>query len=330
MRELSYGPINNNSLHILTNKLLDVIFIGVRTLHLELRDRGNKSDIKEFGFGMERFPAFESSGKILHTHDLIELVYVCRGEGTHILGAQEAPAVPGSLVIIHRNQMHGFKTGPGGLDLINLYLDINRFPVPLMPEGLQNILPLIIPLHPRFRHNLRNVIHLRFEQPDEIERLLLRMQTELEERREGFRESFQHTFALFLIEACRCYRSQQKLPVAGQASGVAGTSSAARVERLCRHLDTHFSESLRLDDLARLTGLQKNYLCRAFKAHTGQTVLHYILQQRLGQAMLLLRQTTRPIVEIALESGFNDLPHFNRTFRREVEMTPSEYRRQWN
>jgi AraC-like DNA-binding protein len=313
----------------LTNYLLNIIFSGMRTLHFELFGRNNNADLNEFGFGLEWFPAFKSAGKILHTHDLVELVYVCRGEGTHILGDREVPAMHGSLAIIHRNQMHGFKTGPGGLDLINLYLDINRFPLPLMPEGLQNLLPLIIPLHPRFRHNLRNVIHLRFDNPEEIEGLLLKMRSELAERREGFRESLQHMFTLFLIEACRCYRAQQKQSVPEQDNERSRKKSTARIERLCRHLDSHFSESLTLDELARLTGLQKNYLCRAFKAHTGQTVLNYILQQRLGQAMLLLRQTDRPVVDIAIESGFNDLPHFNRTFRREVEMTPREYRRQW-
>ncbi len=309
---------------------MNIILTVVKTFHLDLRDRENNSNLKEFGFGIERFPGFVSSGNVVHTHDLIELVYVCRGEGTHILGAQETPAVPGSLAIIHHHQAHGFKTGSGGLDLINLYLDINCFPLPLMPAGLQNILPLIVPLHPRFHHNLRNVIHLRFEQPDSIERLLLRMLSELEERHEGFRESLQHYFTIFLIEACRCYRARQKLPALEPENRTSRPGSAARIERLCRHLETHFAEPLCLADLARLTGLQKTYLCRAFKAYTGQTVFRYILQQRLGQTMLLLRQTLRPVVDIALESGFNDLPHFNRTFRREVEMTPREYRRQWH
>jgi AraC-like DNA-binding protein len=293
--------------------------------HFELKNRTNCPDLKEFGFGIERFSAFTSSGGMLHTHDLVELVYVCRGTGLHILGAKEYPAVPGSLAIIHHNQAHGFQTGPEGLDLINLYLDVTRFPLPVMPEGLRNTLPLIIPLHPRFRHNLRNIVYLRFEWPEEIERLLLKMQLELKERQAGFRESIQHCFTLFLIEACRCYSE----PVPEEADCISRIGSTVRLDQLCRYLDTHFDEPLRLDDLARRTGLQKNYLCRAFKAYTGQTLVNYILQQRLGQAMLLLRQTGCSVMEIALESGFNDLPHFNRIFRREVEMTPREYRRQW-
>ncbi len=301
----------------------------MKPLHLELIDREDSPDLKEFGFGIESFSGFVASDNFVHTHDLIELVYVYRGEGTHILGDKEYPAVPGSLAIIHHNQAHGFKTGSEGLDLFNIYLDINRFPLPLMPEGLRNILPLIIPLHLRFRHNLRDIIYIRFGRADVIEKFLWMMQTELAERRDGFRESLQHYFTLFLIEACRNYRNQRHISESACEWRRPRPGSAARLDRLCRHLEKHFTEPLRLDDLSRLTGLQKNYLCRVFKAHTGQTLFNYILQQRLGQAMLLLRQTDRAIVDIAFESGFNDLPHFNRTFRREVEMAPREYRRQW-
>ena len=296
---------------------------------VEIKNRERLPGLKEFGFGVERFPAFEAAGNVLHTHDLIELVYVCRGEGMHLLGGKEFPAVPGSLAIIHHQQAHGFRTRSGGLDLINIYLDMNRFPLPVMPKELQPVLPLVIPFHPRFRHNLRDVIYIQFEHPPAVDALLSRMELELLERRAGFLESLQHTFSLFLIEACRCYAGQQKSKVGSRNTENSPPNSAVRIERLCRHLESHFSEPLRLDDLARLSGLQKNYLCRAFKAHTGQTVLHYIIHQRLGQALMLLRQTDRSVVEIALESGFNDLPHFNRTFRREVGQTPGAYRRPW-
>ena len=297
--------------------------------YVELKNRKETPDLKRFGFGIEAFPAFQSAGGLMHTHDLIELVYVCRGEGIHLLGGKEVPAVPGSLAIVHHNQAHGFKTESGSLDLINIYLDINRFPLPLMPMGLQSILPLVIPFHPRFRHNLRDIITIQFKNPEKIRPLLSRMDEELREKKEGFYESLQHYFSIFLIEACRGYDAQKKSRSGGIMAGGAASNSAGRIERLCRHLDNHFSESLRLDDLARLSGLQKNYLCRAFKAHTGQTLLHYIIHQRLGQTLMLLRQTDRSILEIALESGFNDLPHFNRTFRREVGQTPREYRNPW-
>jgi AraC family L-rhamnose operon transcriptional activator RhaR len=299
------------------------------TRHFELTTRANHPDLKACGFGIEQFPSFTSVTPVLHTHDLIELVYVCSGEGVHILGKKEYPAVAGSLAIIHHNQAHGFKTGAGGLSLINLYIDIQRFVLPVMPKALQGVLPLLIPLHPRIRHNLRDIVYIQFPQPAVIKELLLRMEDELKARREGFHEALHHYVALFLIEACRSYMNQRQLDSAAKGPKKEVLAKDFQLQQLCRYLQMHFAEPLRLDALAARVGLQKNYLCRTFKAHTGQTLFSYIIYQRLGQAMLLLRQTERSVVEIALSSGFNDLPHFNRIFRREVGMTPREYRKQW-
>ena len=297
--------------------------------HFILRNRAVRSDMDEFGFSIESFPECTSITGTLHTHDLIEMVYVVKGEGFHLLNKGKHPAVPGSLAVIHHNQTHGFETPNGGLSLINIYIDMNRFELPLMPKQLRHVLPQILPLHPRFRHNLRDLVYLQLPDPSRITGMLTAMQDELTHRPPGFSNVLHHWFSLFLTEACRCYLEQQTDEAEVFVPGEKVANSTQRIVQLCRYLDSHFTEQIHLDDLAKLSGLQKNYLCRVFKAQTGQTILNYIIHQRLGQAMLLLRQTPRPIVEIALESGFNDLPHFNRTFHREVGKSPREYRREW-
>ena len=283
----------------------------------------------EFGFSIESFPESSSENGNLHTHDLIEMVYVVRGEGLHLLTTGKHPAVPGSLAIIHHNQAHGFETPNGSLSLINIYIDMSRFKLPLMPKQLRHVLPQILPLHPRFRHNLRDLVYLQFPDPDRITDMLAAMQEELTNHPPGFTETLHHWFSLFLTEACRCHLEQNTDTEEVPEPEGKTMNSSQRIVQLCRYLDSHFTETIHLDDLAEFTGLQKNYLCRVFKAQTGQTILNYIIHQRLGQAMLLLRQTDHPVVEIALESGFNDLPHFNRTFHREVGKSPREYRREW-
>ena len=300
----------------------------MKPTHFLLRDRTDDFNLKEFGFGIEAFPNFISTAGTLHTHDLVELVYIEKGEGSHLLKDEEHPAVVGSLAIIHYNQAHGFKTKKDGLDLVNLYLDMNRFSLPLMPKELQPVLPQILPLHPRFRHNLRDVVILQMENPGRVSGILRAMRQEMEIRPTGFEETLRHYFALFLIEACRGYQLRQQEPERLE-SGKKSIHSGQRIKQLCHYLDSHFTEPIHLDELAHFTGLQKNYLCRIFKAETGQTILNYVIHQRLGQAMLLLRQTDSSVIEIALESGFNDLPHFNRTFLREVGKSPSAYRHEW-
>lgn len=61
----------------------------------------------------------------------------------------------------------------------------------------------------------------------------------------------------------------------------------------------------------------------------GKTVIQYLIGLRIRFACFLLRDTTVPVKELVWRSGFNDLAHFNRTFKRITSMTPLEYRKEY-
>lgn len=52
------------------------------------------------------------------------------------------------------------------------------------------------------------------------------------------------------------------------------------------------------------------------------------VEMRLCTAASLLRETSLPLIEVALASGFQDVSHFHRFFRRRFGYTPAQYRRQ--
>jgi AraC-like DNA-binding protein len=59
---------------------------------------------------------------------------------------------------------------------------------------------------------------------------------------------------------------------------------------------------------------------------TGKTFSEFVLEQRLNRTMRLLadsRRSRQTILAVALEAGFTDLSHFNRSFRRRFGDTPS-------
>ena len=65
---------------------------------------------------------------------------------------------------------------------------------------------------------------------------------------------------------------------------------------------------------------------RASTRALGQAPIDYLIERRLGAAMRLLRETDRPITDIALETGFSDSNYFARQFRRRTGTTPSAFR----
>jgi AraC-like DNA-binding protein len=96
---------------------------------------------------------------------------------------------------------------------------------------------------------------------------------------------------------------------------------------LRQEIDRDFAAPRDLTTLARASRVSVPYLCRVFKAYTGKTVVGYLVERRIQAAIWRLRESDEKVISIALACGFNDLAYFNRTFKRIVGATPSDYRR---
>ena len=94
---------------------------------------------------------------------------------------------------------------------------------------------------------------------------------------------------------------------------------------LCRE------EYLTADDLsqaamAQMAGISRDYFSRMFKNVTGMNYSKWLNMIRLEKATELLTINDRSLTEIAMLSGFQSIPSFNRVFREEKGMAPGEYR----
>jgi AraC-like DNA-binding protein len=119
--------------------------------------------------------------------------------------------------------------------------------------------------------------------------------------------------------------------VAAVLSEAEGRDDRARVrdERAyaaARFIERRARDPLSLDEVAAEVGLGAFHFVRVFRAAIGITPHQYLMRIRLQRAMALLQETHMAVIEVAYESGWNDLSTFNRTFRRDVGCTPREYR----
>ena len=80
-------------------------------------------------------------------------------------------------------------------------------------------------------------------------------------------------------------------------------------------------------DLAKHTPYSYSRLSRIFKKHTGYTIIEYISSVKINIAKDEFLYTDKTITEIAQEMGFISLSHFNRTFKKFMDMSPSEFRK---
>ncbi|MFB1481687.1 helix-turn-helix domain-containing protein [Corallococcus sp. RDP092CA] len=79
--------------------------------------------------------------------------------------------------------------------------------------------------------------------------------------------------------------------------------------------------------LAREAGVGPMRLGRAFRKAWRCSPAEYLRRSRLERASRALRETERPLGDIALEAGYCDQSHLTREFRRRLHVTPAEYRR---
>jgi transcriptional regulator GlxA family with amidase domain len=91
-------------------------------------------------------------------------------------------------------------------------------------------------------------------------------------------------------------------------------------------LEAESEDAFNRDALADRVGLSGRQLERLFRKHIGTTPRMYHLRHRLQRARRLLRQTSLPVIEVALACGFTTASHFAKSYRDQFGVTPSSDR----
>ena len=98
------------------------------------------------------------------------------------------------------------------------------------------------------------------------------------------------------------------------------------LKRVQEYVAANLSRDIALPDLATIACMSIGHFLRAFRAASGTTPHHYVLEQRLRKASSLLRTTTLPVSRIATECGFKTPSHLSSRFRARIGASPSQYR----
>jgi AraC family transcriptional regulator len=93
-------------------------------------------------------------------------------------------------------------------------------------------------------------------------------------------------------------------------------------------IEAHYRDRLSLRDVARAVSVHPVHVARQFRRYVGMSVGSFIRLRRIEFARQNLATTDKPLVDIALESGFTQQAHFTTAFRQITGVTPLEYRKQ--
>lgn len=100
------------------------------------------------------------------------------------------------------------------------------------------------------------------------------------------------------------------------------------VERTMLYIDTHYRNDISLENCADEEQMTPYALSKAFKQVSGINFIDYLTRVRMDAAKQLLRETTMKINDVAAAVGYQH-SYFNRIFKKQEGVTPSQYRDQW-
>ncbi|MBD5538342.1 MAG: AraC family transcriptional regulator [Lachnospiraceae bacterium] len=93
------------------------------------------------------------------------------------------------------------------------------------------------------------------------------------------------------------------------------------------YMETNYGKNLTLEELAQKAHLSTAYFSRLFSAQLGKSFSEYLGDIRLRHVQILLTQSDKSVMDIAMETGYCNGDYLSAQFRKKVGMTPSEYRK---
>lgn len=96
------------------------------------------------------------------------------------------------------------------------------------------------------------------------------------------------------------------------------------------HIEHHYQDKLNVEDIAKRVHLNPRSFLRRFKKATSNTPLEYIQRVKIEAAKKKLESSTKTILEVMYDIGYNDEKAFRSTFRKYSGLSPKEYQRKYN
>lgn len=236
---------------------------------------------------------------IPHTHHFAELFYVASGKGNFCLQNETYPIGTNDLIIVPPNIEHTEQS-------------YNATPLEYIVLGIEGITFVDTEL-PGSR------IIYNYSERTELLNLLNMILKEVQNKQPGYHLVCQNLLEVLLIQIIR---RQNLMP-----APISSTKMTKECGLIKQYLDSNYADNINLDTLADIAHMNKYYLVHAFTKYAGLSPISYLNAKRLESSRELLTSTDFSILQIATSVGFSSQSYFSQVFRKEMNMTPNEYRK---
>lgn len=251
-----------------------------------------------------------------HTHDFIEIIYVRSGEADEYIDGELYRVRRGDLLFLNYGATHRFVPRED-FGYINICFNPEILASSVItPENAFAVLQLTAFGEIR-RESDNGVVSFGVSEREEIERVLLSMQREYDERTDGWKTVLESYMSILMVRILR------KMTVM-QTDGA--LKDDGMWQELCDYIDGNLGGELSLSALAGKCFYNPSYFSRVFKERFGMPLTEYVSRRKVEQVALLSKDASLSVEEIAALAGFSSKSTMYRTFQKVKGVSFSEYR----
>ena len=92
-------------------------------------------------------------------------------------------------------------------------------------------------------------------------------------------------------------------------------------------MQNHISDPLSCEQIASLSNIGERQLSRLFQRHLGKKIVAFYAELRLSHAHTLVEQTSMPMVDISVSSGYESVAYLSQIFKAKFGYTPAQFRK---
>jgi AraC family L-rhamnose operon regulatory protein RhaS len=252
-----------------------------------------------------------------HTHNYIEVVYMCSGSTHHVINGNDVILKQGELLFLNQKSVQEIYPAEENDIAVNFIILPEFFDYGLrMMDEEKNLLREFIIDCLREENSSASYLHFKVADILPVQNLVENLIWTIRNRLPNKRSINQVTIGLLFL---------QLMNYLDRLETSADDSSQKLVIDVLRYIENNYKNG-ELTVLAKELHYDLYWLSKEIKKQTGKNYTELVQEKRLNQATYLLKNTTLGVMDIAMRVGYDNISYFHRIFQKKFGLTPRRYR----
>lgn len=252
-----------------------------------------------------------------HTHNYIEVIYMCSGRTRHIVNDTEILLEEGELLFLNQSVTQEiFPAGENDIAVNFIILPEFFYYVLQLIGNEQNLLKELVIDCLTGKNDTVGYMHFKVADILPIQNLVENLIWSIWNKQPNKRSMNQITMGLLFLQLIN-HMDRMEANEENQDQKL--------IIDVLGYIEEHYRDG-ELTELAKMLHYDAYWLSKEIKKQTGKNYTELVQTKRLNQAVYLLENTGMSVLEVGMAVGYDNQSYFHRIFQKRFGMTPKKYR----